>query len=94
MSSAPPARVRFDSLAGLPALAAVLGFCGFAGPDYVLSSKARKRREDIRSQLPDALDLLMVSVEAGLGFDGAISKLIEHMERPLIRTATWAIIIH
>jgi tight adherence protein C len=63
--------------------AALFAFCGFAGPDYVLSSKARKRREEIRSQLPDALDLLMVSVEAGLGFDGAISKLIEHMEGPL-----------
>jgi tight adherence protein C len=61
----------------------MLGFCGFAGPDFVLSSKARKRREEVRAQLPDALDLLMVSVEAGLGFDGAISKLIEHMEGPL-----------
>lgn len=61
----------------------ILGFCGFAGPDFILSTKARKRREEVRSQLPDALDLLMVSVEAGLGFDGAISKLIEHMQGPL-----------
>ena len=35
------------------------------------------------SELPDALDLLAVSVEAGMGFDGAISKLTEHMEGPL-----------
>ena len=38
----------------------------------------------IRSELPDALDLLAVSVEAGLGFDGAVAKLVDHMEGPLI----------
>jgi tight adherence protein C len=38
----------------------------------------------VSAELPDALDLLAVSVEAGLGFDGAISKLTEHMEGPLI----------
>ena len=37
----------------------------------------------LRAELPDALDLLAVSVEAGLGFDGAISKLTEHMDSPL-----------
>ena len=56
------------------ALAALLGGLGFAGPDFVLSSRARTRREHVRSQLPDALDLLAVSVEAGLGFDGAIGS--------------------
>ena len=38
----------------------------------------------LRPQLPDALDLLAVSVEAGLGFDGAIAKLTEHMDGPLV----------
>ena len=56
---------------------------GFFGPDYMVSIYARRRREQIRAALPDALDLLAVSVEAGLGFDGAISKLTEHMEGPL-----------
>jgi len=37
----------------------------------------------LRAELPDALDLLAVSVEAGMGFDGAISKLTEHMDGPL-----------
>ncbi len=56
---------------------------GFIAPGFVVSMKARKRREAVRAQLPDALDLLAVSVEAGLGFDGAVSKLTEHMTGPL-----------
>ena len=64
--------------------APALGAIGFIGPDMVLGFKARARREAIRSELPDALDLLAVSVEAGLGFDGAVTKLTEHMEGPLI----------
>jgi len=56
---------------------------GFFGPDYLVSIYARRRRELIRAALPDALDLLAVSVEAGLGLDGAVSKLTEHMEGPL-----------
>jgi tight adherence protein C len=59
------------------------GAGGFLAPDMVVSAKARTRRERIRGELPDALDLLAVSVEAGLGFDGAIAKLTEHMEGPL-----------
>ncbi|TML09947.1 MAG: type II secretion system F family protein [Actinobacteria bacterium] len=61
----------------------VLGGIGFLAPDFVVGLRARKRRDQIRTQLPDALDLLAVSVEAGLGFDGAISKLIDHMDGAL-----------
>jgi tight adherence protein C len=53
-------------------------------PGYVVSVRARRRREAAVVQLPDALDLLAISVEAGLGFDGAITKLTEHMDGPLI----------
>jgi len=56
---------------------------GFIAPDYFVSLKAKGRRERIRADLPDALDLLAVSVEAGLGFDGAVAKLTEHMDGPL-----------
>jgi tight adherence protein C len=56
---------------------------GFFAPDCIVSLKSRSRRERIKADLPDALDLLAVSVEAGLGFDGAIAKLTEHMEGPL-----------
>ena len=56
---------------------------GFIAPDFVVSAKARSRKDSIRAELPDALDLMAVSVEAGMGFDGAISKLTEHMDGPL-----------
>jgi tight adherence protein C len=61
----------------------VLGAVGFIAPDWILTMKMRARREAIRGDLPDALDLLAVSVEAGLGFDGAVTKLTEHMDGPL-----------
>jgi tight adherence protein C len=61
-----------------------LGALGFIGPDYIVNSKIKSRQEKIRAQLPDALDLLAVSVEAGLGFDSAVSKLTDSLEGPLI----------
>lgn len=70
-------------LAGI-LLAPFAAGCGFFCPDAFLTMKVRSRREAIRVQLPDALDLLAVSVEAGLGFDGAVTKLTEHMEGPLV----------
>jgi tight adherence protein C len=57
--------------------------CGFIGPDFVLTSRARKRTERISGALPDALDLLAVTVEAGLSFDAAIAKLVDVFEGPL-----------
>jgi len=69
--------------AGILLFGAMLGGVGFLAPDFVVGMRARKRRDGIRAELPDALDLLAVSVEAGLGFDGAISKLIDHMDGPL-----------
>jgi tight adherence protein C len=67
----------FALMLGLTALGWIL-------PGFVVGSRARKRRDEVQSALPDALDLLAVSVEAGLGFDAAISKLTDHMKGPLI----------
>lgn len=50
---------------------------GWIIPDLVLNSKIRSRKEEIERSLPDVLDLLTVSVEAGLGFDGAMMKVVE-----------------
>jgi tight adherence protein C len=69
---------------GIGMLAAFgLGFGGFIAPGFVVGMRGRARREAIRAQLPDALDLLSVSVEAGLGFDGAVARLTEHMDGAL-----------
>jgi tight adherence protein C len=62
----------------------LFGIAGFKGPDLILSARIRSRRDAVRGALPDALDLLAVSVEAGLGFDGAITKLTDHMTGPLV----------
>ena len=72
------------SFAMVVVLAPVLAVLGMMGPDWVLTFKIRARRDAVRAELPDALDLLAVSVEAGLGFDGAVTKLIEHMSGPLV----------
>jgi len=61
-----------------------LGLLGFLGPDMFVNGRVTERRELIQAALPDALDLLAVSVEAGLGFDAAVAKLTEYMEGPLI----------
>jgi tight adherence protein C len=60
-----------------------LGAVGFLAPDFVVGARARKRRELIRAQLPDALDLLAVSVEAGLGFDAALAQITRYGRGPL-----------
>jgi len=68
---------------GVLLFAIALGGVGFIAPDFVVSGRARTRKDRIRAELPDALDLMAVSVEAGMGFDGAIAKLTEHMDGPL-----------
>jgi tight adherence protein C len=65
--------------------AGVLGLIGYMLPGIVVGGRAKRRQEQITAQLPDALDLLAVSVEAGLGFDAAVSKLTQHMQGPLPR---------
>jgi tight adherence protein C len=64
-----------------PNLAASLGAAGlgFLLPNMVLGRQARKRQHRIRLSLPDALDLLVVSVEAGLGLDQAIQRVGEEL---------------
>lgn len=58
-------------------------FLGFKAPDFYLSNKAGKRSGEVLNALPDALDLLTISVEAGLGFDAAIVKMTEKMKGAL-----------
>jgi tight adherence protein C len=48
---------------------------GYVAPAMVLARMAKKRQHKIRLSLPDALDLLVVSVEAGLGLDQALQRV-------------------
>ena len=52
-------------------------------PDLIIRSSADKRKEEIARALPDFLDLLTVSVEAGLGLDSAMAKIAERLRGPL-----------
>jgi tight adherence protein C len=56
---------------------------GFYFPQLWLTSQIQKRQKNIRKAMPDALDLLTVCVEAGLGFDAAMSKVSEKWDNEL-----------
>lgn len=55
----------------------------FILPDFYLKSQEKRRKSLILRSLPDVLDLLCVSVEAGLGFDAALQRVIEKYPGPL-----------
>ena len=57
---------------------------GYIIPEFWLSGRVKKRQKLIIMQIPDALDLLTISVRAGLGFDAALGKVVEKMKGPLI----------
>jgi tight adherence protein C len=63
--------------------AVVAVVAGFYAPDMVLYQKAYNRADRMRKELPDALDLLTISVEAGLAFDAAMSQVARQTEGPL-----------
>jgi len=65
-----------------PSLMLALGACGigYVLPGMLLARKAKRRQHLIRLGLPDALDLLVVSVEAGLGLDQAIQRVGDEMK--------------
>src|SRR3979411_3056426 len=56
---------------------------GWFGPELLLRSRTQSRQKGIQQALPDALDLLVISVEAGLGFDFAIQRLVEKKDDAL-----------
>jgi tight adherence protein C len=65
-------------------LVAVVGAgIGYLAPEFWLGRRIRQRQKQILLAIPDALDLLTISVRAGLGFDAALGKVTEKMEGPL-----------
>jgi len=64
-------------------LIAVGGYLGYALPEFWLGGRIRKRQKAILLMIPDTLDLLTISVRAGLGFDAALAKVVEKLKGPL-----------
>jgi len=57
---------------------------GYIVPEFWLGGRVKARQKAILLQIPDALDLLTISVRAGLGFDAALGKVVEKMSGPLV----------
>ncbi len=66
-------------------LVGIMATGGYHLPSLWLRSKTSSRQREIRRSLPDALDLLTICVEAGLGFDGAIARVAEKWNNELSR---------
>ena len=63
--------------------ALALGGIGYIAPEFWLSRKIKARQKKILLAVPDTLDLLTISVRAGLGFDAALGKVAEKTKGPL-----------
>ena len=59
------------------------GFVGYYLPEWIIRSRAAKRQKEIQLALPDALDLMSITVEAGLSFDAALDRVSREMGGPL-----------
>jgi tight adherence protein C len=64
-------------------VAPVMGGVGFFMPEFWLSRRIKKRQKAVLMAVPDTLDLLTISVRAGLSFDGALAKVVEKTSGPL-----------
>ncbi|MEJ2660582.1 MAG: type II secretion system F family protein [Desulfobacteraceae bacterium] len=75
-------RLTLFKLADMPltlALAVAAGLAGYYLPDFLLQVRIARRRERIQKALPDALDLMVVCVEAGMGMDAAINRVAKEI---------------
>jgi tight adherence protein C len=71
------------SSAGVARMAAFMAIVGVAVPESRLGARREERQGAIRRDLPDVLDLLVISVEAGVGLEGAIEVVGRHFDSPL-----------
>ena len=68
---------------GLLRMVVILGAMGVFAPVAWLRRKQDERQASIKRDLPDVLDLLAISVEAGVGFEGAVEVVTRHFDSPL-----------
>jgi tight adherence protein C len=62
-------------------MAVYFGAMGYVLPGLVVGRRIKKRQKEMQKALPDALDMLVVSVEAGLGLNAALMRVSEEMDR-------------
>ncbi len=65
----------------------IVGFC-YMVPDLLVYNQATKRQDEIQKRLPDMLDQIVISLEAGVGFEAALSKAAERGTGPLAEEAS------
>jgi tight adherence protein C len=61
----------------------VTAILGYYLPEWLVRSRSKRRQEEVRRALPDALDLLSITVQAGLAFDAALERVSREMGGPL-----------
>jgi tight adherence protein C len=73
----------FKGFAASVMTAVLFALMGYTFPSAGLSARANKRQKEIRKAMPDTMDLLTISVEAGLGFDAALAQVVKNVPGPL-----------
>jgi tight adherence protein C len=86
--SVPTTWLWLSIASGFQPLLAVLGtfvavLAGWVAPMTIVRNRSRRRLEDVDYDLPELIDVLVVTVEAGLGFSGSLQVAAERLEGPL-----------
>lgn len=63
----------------------IVGVIAYMLPDLWIRGEIKKRKDQVQRALPDAIDLLTISVEAGLGFDLALARVVQKSDNALTR---------
>jgi tight adherence protein C len=84
----PTTWIWLEVVLGVPPFLAVLGvlfavFAGWVAPMTIVRNRARRRLAQVDYELPELIDVLVVTVEAGLGFSGSLQVAAERLEGPL-----------
>jgi tight adherence protein C len=79
---------KSQSLLVVAGLGILIGILGFMLPNLWLTTQIRSRQRDILKAMPDALDMMSICVNAGLGMQGAMQTVCENWDNPLVEEFT------